>query len=60
MQFSKYIFHLKVDGGLKWTRTTDLPLIRRVLYPTELSIHMVEISGIEPLTSCLQGRRSPS
>ena len=23
-------------------------------------LHMVEPSGIEPLTSCLQGRRSPS
>ena len=22
--------------------------------------HMVEMSGIEPLASCLQGRRSPS
>ena len=31
VQFSKYKLHFKVDGGLKWTRTTDLPLIRRVL-----------------------------
>ena len=26
----------KVLGGLKWTRTTDLTLIRRALYPAEL------------------------
>ena len=31
---------------------------RRVSFPTKLLL--VEISGIEPLTSCLQGRRSPS
>ena len=22
--------------------------------------HMVEVNGIEPMTSCVQGRRSPS
>ena len=33
-----------------------------ILDPSNTSIHfqLVEISGIEPLTSCLQGRRSPS
>ena len=28
--------------------------------PYQLHFFLVEISGIEPLTSCLQGRRSPS
>ena len=29
-------------------------------WPISASLLVVEISGIEPLTSCLQGRRSPS
>ena len=29
-------------------------------WPISASLLLVEISGIEPLTSCLQGRRSPS
>ena len=29
------------NGGLKWTRTTDLTLIRRALYPPELWAHVV-------------------
>ncbi len=31
-----------------------------IIVNCQLSIKLVEISGIEPLTSCLQGRRSPS
>lgn len=29
------------------------------LYQTELNPDMVEMTGIEPATSCVQGRRSP-
>ena len=37
-------------------RDSMKPLVSKKLQ----SISLVEISGIEPLTSCLQGRRSPS
>ena len=36
-------------------RSTPLPVRSEVI-----SDCMVELSGIEPLTSCVQGRRSPS
>ena len=32
IQFSRYLFcQISLTGGLKWTRTTDLTLIRRAL-----------------------------
>ena len=31
VQFSRCIFEISLVGGLKWTRTTDLTLIRRAL-----------------------------
>ena len=34
--------------------------LRRNFSQSLTALILVEISGIEPLTSCLQGRRSPS
>ena len=48
VQFSRCIF----ESFIKTQWSTSLEILQ--------SIFMVEISGIEPLTSCLQGRRSPS
>ena len=53
VQFSRYIFEFQET---QWS----------ILFPRYFSQSLVlfrilvEISGIEPLTSCLQGRRSPS
>ena len=36
------------DGTPGGIRTRDLPLRRRLLYPTELQAHMAQVMGIEP------------
>lgn len=36
------------DGTPGGIRTRDLPLRRRLLYPTELQAHMEQVMGIEP------------
>ena len=40
--------HRKKDGTPGGIRTRDLPLRRRLLYPTELQAHMEQVMGIEP------------
>ena len=40
--------------------TQDIALQIVISLTYDLFFELVEISGIEPLTSCLQGRRSPS
>ena len=71
IQFSSFVpCKISLAGGHKWTRTTDLTLIRRALYPPELCAHLVissfslrplvEMRRIELLTPCLQSRCSPS
>ena len=49
VQFSRYILNLffKKLNEVSFLKATSVNFL-------------VEISGIEPLTSCLQGRRSPS
>jgi hypothetical protein len=47
-------------GSPNRARTCDNSINSRVLYQLSYQGIMVEPSGIEPLTSCLQGRRSPS
>ena len=48
-------------GGKRQIRTVEITILQTVLL-NHLSIlpKLVELKGIEPLTSCLQGRRSPS
>ena len=52
------------NGALGRTRTSDISLRRRVLYPTELRAHknhfqaLVRRGGLEPPTSPLSGARS--
>ena len=51
------------DGARTRSRTPGLRFRRPPLYPAELYAHkliLVEPAGIEPATSCLQGRRSPN
>ena len=54
VQFSRYIFELHQK-----LNEISLPLFASSGLQS-VSLVLVEISGIEPLTSCLQGRRSPS
>ncbi len=42
------------------TYSTDFKLKNYVFIHRLLKNKLVELSGIEPLTSCVQGRRSPS
>ena len=49
VQFSRYIFE-SLRNSMKFRLNRNF----------SQSLKVVEISGIEPLTSCLQGRRSPS
>ena len=55
-------FQGAIYGGLGWTRTIDLTLIRRALSPPELQarVLLVEMRRFELLTPCVQGRCSPS
>jgi hypothetical protein len=44
-----------------WPKGPSVRLLEAILLPKGFSLKvMVELSGIEPLTSCVQGRRSPS
>ena len=47
-------------GAGKRNRTANLLITGQLLYLVELCRHMVDRIGIEPMTSCLQSRRSPS
>ena len=40
--------HPKTNGTPGGIRTRDLPLRRRLLYPTELQARMEQVMGIEP------------
>ena len=59
-----YILQLREHGRYRtgsfrhpFTRRADAPMS----FPFQVeSIYCVELSGIEPLTSCVQGRRSPN
>ena len=53
VQFSRYIFEFQET---QWNLNSHWDFSQSL----ELFWILVEISGIEPLTSCLQGRRSPS
>ena len=57
-----------VLGGGERERTDDLPAWEAGRSPlaynpclfSPLQISLVEVNGIEPMTSCVQGRRSPN
>ena len=57
-----YFFEVVGQNGLE-PSTSRLSVVcssQLSYWPISASLLLVEISGIEPLTSCLQGRRSPS
>jgi hypothetical protein len=49
-----------IDAGCRAIRLFSIVLPRRLAESSQPTASLVEVNGIEPMTSCLQSRRSPN
>ena len=59
INFSRHVSIFSLFQIVK-EQNTSQHTVANILLSIEIPDYMVELSGIEPLTSCVQGRRSPS